>query len=130
VLNAVRVILIDDQPRESHLIRRTLENDGHTVEVVESPPAAARRLGQDPQPDLVVLDLKLAGSDSLAALAMLRSEIPVLVVSAQDRVADKVAALDLGAADYLVKPFDFGELLARARALSRRRYRRHGTRAP
>ncbi|MBI2202875.1 MAG: response regulator transcription factor [Candidatus Rokubacteria bacterium] len=119
----MRVLIVEEQPRSSQLIRRVLEENGHIVEVADGAVAAARRLALDPHAELVILDLMLAAGDGLTVLEMLRrgSAVPVLVVSGRDSVADKVAALDLGADDYLIKPFDFGEFLARVRALSRRR---------
>lgn len=118
----MRVLIVEDQPRSAQLIQGGLEEDGHTVEVAGDAKAATSRLGQDPQPDLVILDLMLATDDGLAVLETLRkgSRTPVLALSARDSVADKVAAFDLGADDYLVKPFAFEEFLARVRALSRR----------
>jgi DNA-binding response OmpR family regulator len=118
----MRVLIVEDQPRGAQSIRRRLEEDGHTVEVAGNARAATGRLGQDPRPDLVILDLMLATGDGFAVLETLRqrSGAPVLALSARDRVADKVKALDLGADDYLVTPFDPEEFLARVRALSRR----------
>lgn len=118
----MRVLIVEEQPRGSQLIWPGLEEDGYMVEVATGAVAAARRLALDPHPDVVILDLMLASNDGLTVLEMLRrrSAVPVLVVSTRDSVADKVAALDLGADDYLIKPFDFGEFLARVRALSRR----------
>lgn len=118
----MRVLIVEDQPRSAQRIRRGLEDDGHTVEVVGDAEAVAERLRQAPPPELVVLDLMLVAGDGLAVLETLRqsSVAPILALSARDSVADKVVALDRGADDYLVKPFVCQEFLARVRALSRR----------
>jgi len=118
----MRVLFVEDQPRSAQYIRRRLEDEGQTVAVAGDAGAAIDWLFQNPPPDLVVLDLMLARGDGFAVLETLRrrSGAPILVLSARDTVADKVKALDLGADDYLVKPFDVGEFLARVRALTRR----------
>jgi DNA-binding response OmpR family regulator len=79
---------------------------------------------QDEEPDILVLDLGLPGKEGLTVLKELRardSSLPVLILTARDTVEDRIAGLDFGADDYLVKPFDLGELSARLRAISRRR---------
>ena len=113
----MRVLVVEDQPRSAQYIRRRLEDEGQTVAVAGDAGAAIDWLFQNPPPDLVVLDLMLARGDGFAVLETLRrcSGAPILVLSARDTVADKVKALDLGADDYLVKPFDVGEFLARVR---------------
>lgn len=118
----MRVLVVEDQPRSAQVIRRRLEDEGHTVELAGDAGAAVDRLVRNPSPDLVILDLMLAKADGFAVLESLRrcSGAPVLVVSARDNVADKVKALDLGADDYVVKPFDPDEFVARVRAVSRR----------
>ncbi len=101
-----------------------LRDEGWTVELAADGVAAVQQL-RDSSFDLVVLDLMLPGLDGLAVLRDLRSrseDAHVLVVTARDAVEDRVAILDAGADDYLVKPFSMSELLARARALLRRRY--------
>jgi two-component system KDP operon response regulator KdpE len=115
------VLVIDDEPPIRRLLRLTLEPQGYRVFEADNgqlglQEAAARR------PDVIVLDLGLPDMDGLTVLKRLRewSQTPVLVLSVRDREADKVAALDNGADDYLTKPFGTGELLARMRAVQRR----------
>ena len=115
------VLVIDDEPPLRRLLRLTLEPQGYRVFEADNgqlglQEAAARR------PDVIVLDLGLPDMDGLTVLKRLRewSQTPVLVLSVRDREADKVAALDNGADDYLTKPFGTAELLARMRAVQRR----------
>ena len=115
------VLVIDDEPPICRLLRLTLEPQGYRVFEADNgqlglQEAAARR------PDVIVLDLGLPDMDGLTVLKRLRewSQTPVLVLSVRDREADKVAALDNGADDYLTKPFGTAELLARMRAVQRR----------
>src|ERR1700733_15363833 len=115
------VLVIDDEAPIRRLLRLTLEPQGYKVYEAGSgllglQEAAARR------PDVIVLDLGLPDMEGLTVLKRLRewSQTPVLVLSVRDREADKVAALDNGADDYLTKPFGTEELLARMRAVQRR----------
>jgi two-component system response regulator MprA len=119
---AERILVIEDEPQIADLLRRGLIYEGYTVEVAsdgETGLAAAR----DRPPDVVLLDLMLPGIDGLSVCRRLRAagNTPILILTAKDAVADRVAGLDAGADDYLVKPFSFDELLARVRALLRRR---------
>src|SRR5512133_3917886 len=119
---AERILVIEDEPQIADLLRRGLIYEGYTVEVSpdgETGLAAAR----DRPPDLVLLDLMLPGIDGLSVCRRLRAagDTPILILTAKDAVADRVTGLDAGADDYLVKPFFFDELLARVRALLRRR---------
>jgi two-component system KDP operon response regulator KdpE len=114
-------LIIDDEPPIRRLLRLTLEPQGYRVFETESgqlglQEAAARR------PDVIILDLGLPDMDGTTVLKRLRewSQTPVLVLTVRDREADKVAALDAGADDYLTKPFSAAELLARLRAIQRR----------
>ncbi|HUI08635.1 MAG TPA: response regulator [Verrucomicrobiae bacterium] len=114
-------LIVDDEPPIRRLLRLTLEPQGYRVFEADNgqlglQEAAARR------PDVIVLDLGLPDMDGIAALKRLRewSQAPVLVLTVRDREADKVAALDAGADDYLTKPFSAAELLARMRAVQRR----------
>ena len=115
------ILVIDDEPPIRRLLRLTLEPQGYQICEAESgqlglQEAAARR------PDVIILDLGLPDMDGVAVLKRLRewSQTPVLVLSVRAREADKVAALDNGADDYLTKPFGTAELLARLRAVQRR----------
>jgi len=116
-----RILVIEDDPQIADLLRRGLIYEGYAVEVAadgESGLVAAR----DRPPALVLLDLMLPGIDGLTVCTRLRSasDVPILILTAKDAVPDRVAGLDAGADDYLVKPFSFDELLARVRALLRR----------
>jgi two-component system KDP operon response regulator KdpE len=121
-MNTERTILIiDDEPPIRRLLRLTLEPHGYRIYEAGNgqlglQEAAGRR------PDVIILDLGLPDMDGVAVLKRLRewSQTPVLVLSVRDREADKVAALDNGADDYLTKPFGTEELLARLRAVQRR----------
>lgn len=114
-------LIIDDEPPICRLLRLTLEPQGYRVFDAETgqlglQEAASRR------PDVIILDMGLPDMDGNAVLKRLRewSQTPVLVLTVRDREADKVAALDAGADDYLTKPFGAAELLARLRAIQRR----------
>jgi two-component system response regulator MprA len=119
---AERILVIEDEPQIADLLRRGLLYEGYTVEVTadgEAGLSAAR----DRPPDLVLLDLMLPGIDGLTVCKRLRSgsDVPILILTAKDAVPDRVAGLDAGADDYVIKPFSFDELLARVRAVLRRR---------
>jgi two-component system response regulator QseB len=104
-------------------LRAGLKREGFTVDWVHEARAAEAVLGSEPF-ELLLLDLGLPGSDGLTLLRRQRERglpIPVLILTARDAVADRVAGLDAGADDYLIKPFDLDELAARIRALLRRR---------
>jgi DNA-binding response OmpR family regulator len=122
---AERVLVIEDEPKIGDLLRRGLIYEGYVVELApdgETGLSAAR----DRPPDIVLLDLMLPGLDGLTVCRRLRaaSDVPILILTAKESIPDRVAGLDAGADDYLVKPFNFDELLARVRALLRRRPRR------
>jgi two-component system KDP operon response regulator KdpE len=116
-----RVLVVDDDPQLARALRITLRAAGHEV-VLASDGRGALREAASAHPDVVVLDLGLPDLDGSEVLAGLRpwSAVPVLVLSARADSQDKVRALDAGADDYVTKPFDMGELLARLRALLRR----------
>lgn len=117
-----RVLVVDDDARLADSLRRALSYEGHVVEVVADGPAALVA-ARDRPPDLVVLDVMLPGIDGVEVCRRLRagSDLPILMLTARDAISDRVAGLDAGADDYLVKPFAYDELLARVRALLRRR---------
>ncbi len=119
----MRILVVEDERKVASFIRQGLVEEGHAVEVAPDGDAALDRITEEPGYDLIVLDLMLPGRDGFSVLKTLRDQHlqpPVLVLTARDGVADKVTGLDLGADDYLTKPFAFEELLARVRALLRR----------
>jgi two-component system response regulator QseB len=119
----VRLLLVEDDPMIGEAVVDALRGEGHSVDWAQDGPAGARALTSGVPYALLLLDLGLPGRDGLQLLADLRSRgdrLPVLVMTARDTVGDRIAGLDAGADDYLVKPFDLDELLARVRALLRR----------
>jgi two-component system, OmpR family, response regulator QseB len=123
----MRVLLVEDDRMIGASLRQALRLQGHAVDWVYDVPAAQATLGSE-RFDLVLLDLGLPGGGGLAVLKQLRARgdtTPVIVVTARDALEDRVAGLDAGADDYLVKPFELDELNARMRAVQRR----HGGRA-
>ncbi len=116
-----RVLVVDDEPQILRAVERALRARGYEVVTAGDGRAAVAEVG-DAEPDLVVLDLNLPHMDGLTACREIRrsSKVPILVLSVRESEEDKVAALDLGADDYLTKPFGTAELLARVRALLRR----------
>ena len=115
------MLVVDDDPQILRAVERTLSARGYVVRTASDGRAAVGAVLDD-APDLVVLDLNLPHMDGLTACREIRrsSRVPILVLSVRDAEQDKVAALDLGADDYLTKPFGAAELLARVRALLRR----------
>lgn len=119
----MRLLLVEDDPMIGAGVQRGLRQEGHTVDWVRDGGAAERAVATGVH-EMLLLDLGLprrSGLDLLAALRRKGVELPVLVITARDSVADRVKGLDAGADDYLVKPFDLDELSARIRALMRRR---------
>ena len=119
----VRLLVVEDDAGLVTALRRGLGTHGFAVDDATSAERALELIQENPY-DLVVLDLGLPGADGLTFLRFLRERrdaTPVLVLTARSAVADRVAGLDAGADDYLQKPFAFPELVARARALRRRR---------
>ncbi len=118
-----RILVVDDDPKILSLMRRGLSFAGYSFEAASNGEEALL-VARDSPPDLVVLDVMLPGLDGVEVCRRLRAgdrELPILMLTARDQVPDRVAGLDAGADDYLVKPFAFDELLARIRALLRRR---------
>ncbi|MFV1969734.1 MAG: response regulator transcription factor [Acidimicrobiia bacterium] len=117
-----RILVADDDEMIAASIRRALIYEGYSVEVVHDG-AQALVSARDHQPDLVILDVMMPEIDGVEVCRRLRADgdIPVLMLTAKDTVADRVLGLDSGADDYLVKPFAYEELLARVRSLFRRR---------
>jgi len=117
----MRILVVDDDPEIVSLLRRGLIYEGYAVETAGSG-AEALVKAREKEPDLVILDVMMPGIDGIEVGKRLRqaSDVPILMLTAKGTVADRIAGLDSGADDYLVKPFDFDELLARVRALLRR----------
>jgi two-component system response regulator QseB len=119
----MRLLLVEDDPMIGASVQRGLKLDGYTVDWVRDGAAAELALGSGVY-ELILLDLGLPRKNGLELLAGLRRKgvnLPVLVITARDSVADRIKGLDAGADDYLVKPFDLDELSARVRALIRRK---------
>ena len=118
----MRVLLVEDDPMVGEAVRKGLRQDGFAIDWVQDGKSADVALRTEDYA-MLLLDLGLPQKDGLAVLRTLRERgnaIPVLITTARDAVADRVAGLDAGADDYLIKPFDLEELSARMRALSRR----------
>lgn len=121
------ILIVEDEPAISGFVRRGLIFEGFEVAIADNGTDALAMVRDNP-PDLVVLDLMLPGIDGIQITRRIRAaeeaegtpRLPILMLTARDAVADRVAGLDAGADDYLVKPFDFDELVARVRALLRR----------
>jgi two-component system response regulator MprA len=121
--NLDRVLVVDDDPKITAFLRRALVLEGYEVAVAQTGADGLRSVAEAP-PELVILDIMMPGIDGLEVCKRLRTAgegMPVLLLTARDAVADRVKGLDAGADDYLVKPFALEELLARVRALLRRR---------
>jgi two-component system KDP operon response regulator KdpE len=126
-MNAVRVLLIDDDLHIRRLLQAMLARSGY--EAIEATSAAeALDATRQAQPDVILLDLGLPDRDGFEILPLLRqhSQAPIIVISAREATDQKVAALDLGADDYVTKPFDSEEVLARLRAALRHQLIAHG----
>jgi two-component system KDP operon response regulator KdpE len=124
---AIRVLVVDDEPQILRFLRASLTANGFTVIEATTAAEALRHAAAD-APDVIVLDLGLPDMDGKEVIRALRewSETPVIVLSARAREAEKIEALDLGADDYVNKPFGIGELMARLRTALRHRLRRQG----
>jgi len=125
--DTARVLVVDDEPQILRFLRASLGASGFEVIEAETGAEALKRAAAD-APEIVVLDLGLPDMDGKDVIRSLRdwSEIPIIVLSARAREAEKIEALDLGADDYVNKPFGIGELLARLRAALRHRLRQAG----
>lgn len=124
-MNQSRILVVDDEPQIQRFLKPSLSAAGY--EVVEAATGAeALKAVATQAPDLVILDLGLPDMDGKEVIASLRgwSDIPIVILSARDRESEKIAALDLGADDYIEKPFGVGELTARIRTALRHRGRK------
>ena len=118
----MRLLVVEDEPKLAQYLHKGLSENGHVVDVANDG-IEGRRLATGGEYDLVLLDLMLPGVDGFGVLAAMRAtgkRTPVLMLTARDKVEDRVRGLEQGADDYLVKPFAFSELLARVGALLRR----------
>jgi two-component system response regulator ResD len=116
-----KVLVVDDEDHIVELARLYLSREGYQVEAVGDGAQALARIGQL-KPDLIVLDIMLPNVDGLTICREIRkqSQVPIIMLTARDEITDKVVGLELGADDYLTKPFHPQELVARAKALVRR----------
>ncbi|HEX9884851.1 MAG TPA: response regulator transcription factor, partial [Longimicrobiales bacterium] len=117
-----RLLVVDDEPAVRDALERALRLEGHEVSLAEDGDAALKAIGAE-DPDAVILDILMPGLDGLQLARLIRAagnDVPILMLTARDAVADRVEGLDAGADDYLVKPFALDELKARIRALLRR----------
>jgi two-component system response regulator MprA len=123
-MSEASVLLVDDDPRILRMLERTLGAEGYDVAAVPDGGAALASVERS-VPDLIVLDVAMPGLDGLAVTRRVRGKrlaVPILLLTARDALEDRVAGLDAGADDYLVKPFEVEELAARVRALLRRNH--------
>ena len=118
---SAKILVVDDEAHILELARLYLTREGYEVEGVGDGSQALTRFGQV-KPDLVILDIMLPGTDGLTICKEIRklSQVPIIMLTARDEVTDKVVGLEVGADDYLTKPFHPQELVARAKALLRR----------
>jgi two-component system, OmpR family, response regulator MprA len=122
-MSAMKILVVDDERAVRDSLRRALELQGYEVDLADNGAEALARLEPNGQVDAVLLDILMPGMDGLEVCRRIRrsgNEVPVLMLTARDAVDDRVAGLDAGADDYVVKPFALDELLARVRALLRR----------
>jgi two-component system response regulator MprA len=118
----MRILAVDDDRAVREALRRTLTLAGYEVQLAEDGEQALEQIVQS-LPDAVVLDVGLPGIDGIEVCRRVRrlgNRVPILILTARDAVSDRIEGLDAGADDYLLKPFDVGELKARLRALLRR----------
>jgi two-component system OmpR family response regulator len=118
----MRLLVVEDDTKLARALERGLQREGYAVDLAETGDDALSQASENDY-DAVVLDVMLPGRDGFSVCRAMRSSerwAPVLMLTARDQVGDRIRGLDAGADDYLVKPFDFGELLARLRALIRR----------
>jgi DNA-binding response OmpR family regulator len=122
-MDVMRVLIVEDELRLARLLRRVLEEERYTVDEAHDG-VVGEDMARDGEYDAIVLDVMLPGRSGVAVCQNLRRErvtAPIIMLTARDALEDRVNGLDAGADDYLTKPFAFAELLARLRALTRRR---------
>lgn len=125
--SSTRVLVVDDEPAILRFLKPALEANGYEIESVGTVSDAIKYIAAK-APDIVVLDLGLPDGDGKSVIRQIRewSRVPIIVLSARDREAEKIEALDLGADDFVNKPFGVGELMARLRAALRHKIERDG----
>jgi two-component system, OmpR family, response regulator MprA len=122
-MSTMRILVVDDEPAVRESLRRALALEGYDVELAADGAEALESIDEQSRPDAILLDVLMPRVDGLEVARRLRSKgvrTPILMLTARDEVRDRVAGLDAGADDYVVKPFALEELLARVRALLRR----------
>lgn len=126
-MSGYRVLVVDDEPQILRFLRPALEAAGYDVTEASDGREALKAIATT-APDVVILDLGLPDMDGKEVIRNVRdwSQVPIIILSARDREAEKIAALDLGADDYIEKPFGIGELTARLRTALRHRARAEG----
>jgi two-component system copper resistance phosphate regulon response regulator CusR len=118
----MRILLVEDEPSAAHMLAKGLREQSYAVDIAADGEAAVYQASVNDY-DLIILDVMLPHKDGVEVCRELRAEgltVPILMLTARDAIQDRIAGLDTGADDYLIKPFDFHELLARLRALLRR----------
>jgi len=123
----MRILVVDDDPEIVSFVKRGLAYEGYTVDTAADGSEALAK-AREKEPDLVILDIMMPGIDGIEVAKRLRQggDVPIIMLTAKGTVVDKVTGLESGADDYLVKPFAFDELLARVKAMLRRRQPREG----
>src|SRR6266850_5649021 len=118
----MRILLVEDEPSAAHVLAKGLREQAYAVDMAADGETALFQIGTTDY-DAVILDVMLPAKDGFAVCRSVRaggSSVPILMLTARDTVDARIEGLDCGADDYLVKPYDFGELLARLRAVIRR----------
>jgi two-component system, OmpR family, copper resistance phosphate regulon response regulator CusR len=118
----MRILLVEDEPKAAQMLAKGLRNQGYSVDIASKSEEALYKVAVNTY-DLMILDLVLPGQDGFSICRTVRAtghSLPILILTARDSVQDRVKGLDTGADDYLTKPYEYSELLARIRALLRR----------
>ena len=118
----MRILLVEDEPKAAQMLAKGLRNQGYSVDIASKSEEALYKVEVNTY-DLIILDLVLPGQDGFSICRTVRAtgnSLPILILTARDSVQDRVKGLDTGADDYLTKPYEYPELLARIRALLRR----------